>query len=303
MSRRQECNGSCEVACLDCQDVLQPEVVTWLAEMSAPSVSLCHILSVKLQCVKPCSDVQARQALDVVSSLVEDLAPPDSVSRPNRPDDAVHSGSQEHKQQQDMPGAEAEAQGRAASSAADKAAKGGTKTREKAAKDAAATARVSADKAAIAAAKVGQKDADRAPEEDRAARGGAKTKGKNAKEASGTARAPAGKTATATAQANQQGTDRIPEVDKAANHGAGARNYKAKRTSDAAPGDEPGKAEAKKKGPAKAWDADALPAEDAAAGSPEQGGAAGRPFRRRASKAPWWMGQVCNVLLLCVVDE
>jgi len=249
--------------------------------------------------------VQARQALDVVSSLVEDLAPPDSLSKPNRLNDAFHSGSREKEVQQDMPAAEAKAWGTAALSAADKAAKGGTKTREKAAKDASATARVSADKAATAAAKVGQKDADRAPEEDRAARGGAETKGKTEKGASGIVRAPAAKTATATAQASQQGADRTLKAGKAAKIGAGARKNRAKRPSDAdiAPGDEPRKAEAKKQGVAKAWDADALPAEDAAAGSPKQGGAAGRPSRRRASKAPWWMGQVCDVLLQCVVDK
>ena len=48
----------------------------------------------RISCSSPCA-VQARQALDVVSSLVQDLAPPDSAARPQRLSNADDSSSHE----------------------------------------------------------------------------------------------------------------------------------------------------------------------------------------------------------------
>ena len=48
-----------------------------------------------------CFAMQARQALEVVSSLVQDLAPPDSAARPPKPSDAGDSNSRKAQLQHD----------------------------------------------------------------------------------------------------------------------------------------------------------------------------------------------------------
>ena len=198
---------------------------------------------------------QAKQALDVVSSLVQDLAPPDSVAK--KPS-ATDQGSSHEQQQQMKNKKKASAEGQVQQQPRD-----GKK--------------ISAElqtgrKAHFTADEVPTDKADKAPADDDVAPAGKSARnGVGRKQKAGEAHADKHKAPAA--------------AEKAARKGAGKQPKPAKEPSEAAKAPA-GKAAARK------GTAAAAPA--AEKNSPAQSEpTAGRRARRRESKAPWWMAQVC----------
>lgn len=198
---------------------------------------------------------QAKQALNVVSSLVQDLAPPDSVAK--KPS-ATDQGSSHEQQQPKTGDKKASAEGQVQQQQRD-----GKKT-----------------SAELQTGRKAHFDAGEAPP------------GKAGKASVNDDVAPAGKTARSGVGRKQKSGE--PHADK---HKAPAAAEKAARKGaekQVKPAKEPyvaAKAPASKAAARKGTAAAAVAAEKI---SPEKSEVtAGRRARRRESKAPWWMAQVC----------
>ena len=250
-----------------------------------------------------------------MSSLVQDLAPPDSVVRPARPAVAAGASSRDVQQQGSKnrvaaaAGAAAGEPGAADKAPAGKAAKGGAANKQRDGKDPAAFKADAAPGGAKGRGKPCKADAESEPNAelkhaakrktkaakddfntelvpaDAKLRGAASKKTKEAKESHEAAQMPN--------NAEQEGAGKAQGKEaKAAKEKGKAACQEAKRAPP-----KPQAADAQDKGAAEAASRVVKAAIDSKAeASPTAAGAAAdRPHRKRASKQPYWLAQVCRL--------
>ncbi|CAK0784596.1 hypothetical protein CVIRNUC_007800 [Coccomyxa viridis] len=255
---------------------------------------------------------QAREALEVVSSLVQDLAPPDSVVRPTKPAGAASNSSCDVQQQNSTgkaaaaAGAAAGEPGATAKAPAGKAAKGGAASKQRDSKALAASEADRAPAEAKARGKPCKPDAE--SEHNAELKHAAKRKAKAAKDAFNTELVPADAKLRGAASKKSKAAE---ETHEAAQMPVNAKQDRAGKEAKAAK--EKGKAacqedqrappevrmaaDARDKGAAKAATSRAVEAAIDAKMEPPPtaaGAAADRPHRKRASKQPYWLAQAVS---------